>query len=152
VPGVSSTSRLGNMSIQKDKLNEGQKKEIERLRNFVSRNRLNAQMNGTKWRLAIDAIQAIPGYKASFRVKRITDSTDPVLDQWDENFPAGIPLYNSIEWLELNPYPTSIPKGVVKSKQENYGTKLKLALETAQIPIQSSPTGIRIIGYTRPGG
>ncbi|MEO7958537.1 MAG: DUF6678 family protein, partial [Fibrobacteria bacterium] len=65
------------MGIKKDKLTDNQKKEIERLRLFVARNRLDARMNGTKWRAAIDAVMAIPGYTPSFRVKIVTDAAEP---------------------------------------------------------------------------
>jgi hypothetical protein len=123
------------MGIQKDKLSEEQKKEVERLRNFVSRNRLSPQMNGTKWRAAIDAIQNIPGYAASFRVKCVTDAQDPSEKVWDEAFPKNIPLYNAIEWLEFN------PKG--------FREDITRELTAARIPITGSKDGIRIIGYAR---
>ena len=45
------------MGIAKDKLTDEQKREVERLRQFVSRNKFNVLMNSTKWRAAIDAGQ-----------------------------------------------------------------------------------------------
>jgi hypothetical protein len=138
------------MGVQKDKLSEIQKQEIERLRNFVSRNRLNAHMTGTKWRAAIDAVQALPGYRPSFRVKCITDAQDPEPGPWDEGFPGNIPLYNSIEWLELNPFALPTPGAPAKGKRENFGEALKRRLAAAQIPMADSMTGIRILGYSRP--
>jgi hypothetical protein len=136
------------MGIQKDKLTEEQKKEIERLRSFVSRNRLSSLMNGTKWRAAIDAIQGIEGYRASFRFRGITDADDPPADRWDEAFPQNIPLYNSIEWLELNARSAG---AAPKDKKADFREAVKRALSAAGVPIAESGTGVRIVGYTRPG-
>ncbi|MDB5051650.1 MAG: hypothetical protein JWO30_4721 [Fibrobacteres bacterium] len=136
------------MGVQKDKLTEAQKKEIERLRSFVSRNRLSTQMNGTKWRAAIDAIQGIEGYRASFRFRGITDAEDPPADRWNEGFPENIPLYNSIEWLELNARSAG---AAPKDKKADVRAAIWQALEAAGIPIAESATGVRIVGYTRPG-
>ena len=137
------------MGIQKDKLTEDQKKEIERLRQFVSRNRLNAHMNSTKWRAAIDAIQAIPGYRAAFRVKRITDANEPPANVWDTAFPGNIPLYNSIEWLELNPHAEPIAVPGARPKRMDFSEALKRELDAAHIPVMESGTGIRIVAHTR---
>src|SRR3954463_4202370 len=92
------------MGIAKDKLTEEQKREVERLRQFVSRNRLDVLMNSTKWRAAIDAVAGIAGYAAPYRVGGVTDPEDPPL-AWSTGFPAGLPLYNAIEWIELNVRP-----------------------------------------------
>jgi hypothetical protein len=154
------------MGIQKDKLTEEQKQEIERLRNFVARNRLNAQMNGTKWRAAIDAVMAIPGYAPSFRVKCIPGGAEPAEGAWDPAFPANIPLYNSIEWLELNPRLPgpdrqgaaggagygSYKKDKGQEKGPDFREALKRELISVKIPILDTPTGVRIIGYSRSGG
>jgi hypothetical protein len=136
------------MGIQKDKLSEEQKKEIERLRNFVARNRLNTRMNGTKWRAAIDAVCAIAGYQAAFRVKLVTEKTDPPVDVWDAAFPDHIPLYNSIEWLEL--HPASADRVDAKQKRRtDFRAALRDSLIAAGIPIQETDTGVRIVGYSR---
>jgi hypothetical protein len=135
------------MGVQKDKLTENQKQEIERLRNFVSRNRLSARMNGAKWRAAIDAVQGIEGYRASFCFRAVTDAEDPPLNGWDGAFPQNIPLYNSIEWLELNA--RSADAGP-KDKKGDFREAIKQALNAAGIPIAESGTGVRIVGYTRP--
>ncbi|MDB5103182.1 MAG: hypothetical protein JWP91_871 [Fibrobacteres bacterium] len=171
------------MGIQKDKLSEAQKQEIERLRQFVARNRLDARMNGTKWRAAIDTVMALEGYNPSFRVKAVTDAVEPPPGQWNGAFPEAIPLYNSIEWLELNPFAevpygaagSSRPPGAAgaaattgaaeaagsvagfgkdhkgKPKRPDFREALKGALSAAGIPIEETPTGIRIIGYSRSG-
>lgn len=153
------------MGIQKDKLTDEQKAEIERLRQFVARNRMDARMNGTKWRAAIDAVMGIDGYAPSFRVKAVTDSQDPPAAAWDAGFPGNIPLYNSIEWLELrpeNPQGWSAPGGAGatsgaqawsggKAKHAGFRDALKLVLSSAGIPIEETVGGIRIIGFTRSG-
>lgn len=137
------------MGIQKDKLTQEQKQELERLRNFVSRNGLSTQMNGTKWRAAIDAILAVPGYQASFRVKIITEAAEPPENQWNPSFPAQIPLYNAIEWLELNPRMGPPPAGPGKDRRPDFTEALRNALAESRIPLADSRTGVRIIGYSR---
>ena len=160
------------MGIQKDKLTHDQKAEIERLRQFVARNRLDARMNGTKWRAAIDAVTGIEGYVPSFRVKAVTDAEDPPAAVWDPAFPGNVPLYNSIEWLELcaqNPpagaaggggpkrergdggAPKDQPWSGAKGKCPDVRDALKSALTSAGIPLEESEGGIRIIGFTRSG-
>jgi hypothetical protein len=139
------------MGIQKDKLTEDQKKEIERLRQFVARNRLDARMNGTKWRAAIDAVMGIAEYRPSFRVKCVTDAVEPPAGAWDGDFPGHIPLYNSIEWLELNPQAGPPPGAGRKDKRADFREALKKELGAAGIPIEETASGIRIIGYSRSG-
>jgi hypothetical protein len=128
------------MGVAKDKLNEEQKREVERLRQFVSRNRLDALMNSTKWRAAIDAVAGLEGYPAPFRVRRITDAQDPPV-AWERGFPEGLPLYNSIEWVELDPRPDR--------KGRDFTAPLKTALEAAGVPIALEKTGLRILGHRR---
>ena len=137
------------MGIQKDKLTNDQKAEIERLRQFVARNRLDARMNGTKWRAAIDAVMGIEGYVPAFRVKSVTDSMDPPA-AWDAAFPGNVPLYNSIEWLELCTRNPDAWNGG-KAKPADFRDALKRELTKAGIPIEESQGGIRIIGFTRSG-
>jgi hypothetical protein len=141
------------MGIQKDKLTDEQKKEIERLRQFVARNRLDARMNGTKWRAAIDAVMAIPGYTPSFRVKLVTDAAEPPAGAWDAAFPGGVPLYNSIEWLELHPAGNTVGNkaGKAGSRDAGFREALRRELTAAGIPIEETATGIRIIGFVRTG-
>lgn len=138
------------MGVQKDKLTQEQKQELERLRNFVSRNGLSTQMNGTKWRKAIDAILAIPGYTPSFRTKLITDAAEPPENVWNLFFPAQIPLYNSIEWFELNSKTGPAPTGPGKDRRPDFAEALRSALAEAGIPMAESRTGVRIVGYSKP--
>ncbi|MBW8889906.1 MAG: hypothetical protein JF616_19270 [Fibrobacteres bacterium] len=130
------------MGIAKDKLTEEQKREVERLRQFVSRNRLNVLMNSTKWRAAIDAVAGIAGYPAPFRVRQITDLQDPPLS-WSPGFPAGLPLYNAIEWIELDVRPDR--------RGPDFTDPLQRALKAAGVPIAIEETGLRILGHARPG-
>ena len=153
------------MGIAKDKITEEMKKEIERLRQFTSRNRFDARMNSTKWRAAIDAVSALEGYAPAFRIKAVTDLVDPATGAWDAAFPGNIPLYNSIEWLELHPSGAAAigagagahaggnPGGNSggKIKRADFRAALRQALEAAGIPIEDAATGIRIIGYVRQG-
>ncbi len=134
------------MGIAKDKLSEEQKKEVERLRQFVSRNRFNVLMNSTKWRAAIDAVAAIPGYPAPYRIRCVTEVRDPPA-AWIQGFPEGLPLYNAIEWLELNPLVVVPGKG----KPRDFGADIQSALQAAGVPMAVEKTGIRILGHTRAG-
>lgn len=141
------------MGIQKDKLTEEQKKELERLRQYAARNRLSARMNGTKWRAAIDAVAAMEGYRPSFRYRDVTVAADPA-PGWDEAFPRNIPLYNSMEWLELNARSADAPpKAAWKGKggsEGDFREALLRALGGAGIPTAETAEGVRIIGYDRP--
>jgi hypothetical protein len=128
------------MGIAKDKLTDGQKREVERLRQFVSRNKFNVLMNSTKWRAAIDAVASVAGYPAPFRVRRVTDTQDPPA-AFAPGFPAGLPLYNAIEWVELDVRPDR--------KGPDFTTALKQALEAAGVPIEIGKTGLRILGHSR---
>ncbi|MEO6094379.1 MAG: DUF6678 family protein, partial [Fibrobacteria bacterium] len=123
-------------------------------------NRLDARMNGTKWRAAIDAVMAIPGYTPSFRVKIVTDAAEPPAGAWDTAFPDRIPLYNSIEWLELNPAGNPVQgtsdaklSGGMKRgtdiREAGFRDALRRGLNGVGIPIEETATGIRIIGFSR---
>jgi hypothetical protein len=135
------------MPIQKDKLTEAQKQELERIRNFVARNRLNSRMNGTKWRAVIDAVLTLEGYRPSFRFKALMAAADAPEPQWDDGFPANIPLYNSLEWLELNTRSAGVS---LKDKRGDFKAALQRVLEEARIPSEETHQGLRIIGYSRP--
>lgn len=137
------------MGIKKDTLTKEQKQEVERLRNFVSRNRLTSLMNSTKWRAALDAVLGLAGYTPSFRFKKITDAGDPADGQWDTAFPGNIPLYNSIEWLELNPFVGAPPVSGKKDRREDFSQALRRELAAAGIPLAESKTGVRILAYSR---
>jgi hypothetical protein len=137
------------MGVKKESLTAGQKQEIDRLRQFVARRRLTPIMNSTKWRAALDAVLAIPGYVPSFRLKRVTDPADPPPGNWDPKVPGGLPLYNAIEWLEFNPASFSAAPKAGPGKPAGYGEALRAALEAAGIPLAESPTGIRIACYVK---
>lgn len=131
------------MGIAKDKLTEEQKREVERLRQFVSRNKFNVLMNSTRWRAAIDAVASVEGYPAPFRVRRVTDTQDPPA-AFSQGFPAGLPLYNAIEWVELDVKPDR--------KGRDFTADLKRALEAAGVPLAIGKMGLRILGHTRQAG
>jgi hypothetical protein len=140
------------MGIEKDKLTDEQKREVERLRQFATRNRLELKMNSTRWRAAIDAMMAVEEYALTFRVRCITDPSGAASD-WQSGFPEGLPLYNSIEWLEIQ---WSVPAGA--SKEIRLALKQELpkrlhevasALKAAQIPHKLAPNGVIIEGYMR---
>lgn len=131
------------MAIKKDKLNEVQKAELERLRPFIARLGLTAQMNGGNWRSALDAILGISGFAAYYRLRAVRDSQDPPEGQWTGPLPQGLPLYNFIEWLEINPRP---------AKGQDFSGQLLAALQAAKVPCSHTPSGIRIHGYRRRPG
>lgn len=138
------------MGIAKDKLTEEQKREVERLRQFVSRNRITVRMNSTKWRAAIDAVTAIPGFGApDYKVKLVTDAADPAPGHWTPGFPAGLPLYNAIEWVELRSRVAGAWDAGTRSKAKDFGDAIRKALEAEGIPHGEGSEGIRIIGHSR---
>jgi hypothetical protein len=138
------------MGIAKDKLTEEQKREVERLRQFVSRNRITVRMNGTKWRAAIDAVLAIPDIgQLEYKVKHITDTVDPAPGGWSPGFPAGLPLYNAIEWVELRSKILGAWDAKARSKVKDIGEPIRKSLEAAGVPCEEGQEGIRILGHTR---
>ena len=127
------------MGMKKDKLSDEQKAELERLRPFIARQGLVAKMNGGNWRAALDAIIGLADYPSAYRVRCVRDTQDPPL-AWQGPLPQGLPLYNFIEWLELDPRPV---------KGRDWSGELKQALQAAGIPVTETATGLRIIGYAR---
>lgn len=141
------------MGIAKDKLTDAQKQEVERLRQFVSRNRLDVKMNSTKWRAAIDAVLAVEGYLPRYRLRLVTDPADPPEGVWRDGFPQGLPLYNAIEWLELDPRGAApLPGAAGKGRRPDFRRVLTETLAAAGIPVADLPGGIRIVAHTRPPG
>jgi hypothetical protein len=138
------------MGIAKDKLTEEQKREVERLRQFVSRNRFIVRMNSTKWRAAIDAVAAIPGFASpDYRVRLITDAADPAPGHWTPGFPAGLPLYNAIEWVELRSQAAGPWDARTQSRTRDFGDAIRAALDAAEVPHEEGPEGVRIVGHAR---
>jgi hypothetical protein len=140
------------MGIEKDKLTEEQKREVERLRQFATRNRLELKMNSTRWRAAIDAVMAVEGSVLQFRYRCITDAAETFSD-WMTGFPEGLPLYNSIEWLEIQ---WSSPAGAAKEIRQRFQQtfpkrlhELAADLKAAQIPFLLATHGVKIEGYRR---
>ncbi len=142
------------MGIQKDKLSDQQKNEVERLRQFAVRNRFELKMNSTRWRAAIDALLAFTQYSLGYRVKCITDKQEPD-GFWRADFPAGLPLYNAIEWLEVEFAPPPFggaPAGAARELRLALPEALRnlgRTLEIAKVPFNAMPQGLRIVGYTR---
>lgn len=135
------------MGIAKDKLTDDMKREIERLRQFVSRNRFEVRMNSTKWRAAIDAVAAVEGYAPLHRIRLVTDNQEPPAGAWAAGFPAGLPLYNAIEWVELHPRGAG-PDGA--PPRADRAEDLRAALAGAGVPVEVTATGVRIVGHARP--
>jgi hypothetical protein len=129
------------MALKKDKLSDAQKAELERLRPFIARQGLVARMNGAAWRAALDAVLGIEGFTPLYRVRCVRDSQDPPEAQWSGPLPQGLPLYNFIEWLEINPRP---------ARGRDCSAALAAALDAAGAPWSATAGGIRIIGYERP--
>ncbi len=140
------------MAIAKDKLTEAQKQEVERLRQFATRNRYELKMNSTRWRAALDAILALPGYSLSYQCRCLTDPKDATSD-WKTDFPQGLPLYNAIEWLEVQwSQPSGSGKDIRLAFQRDFPAQLRdleAVLRTAGVPFQTQERGVRILGYVK---
>jgi hypothetical protein len=131
------------MAIKKDKLTDQQKAELERLRPFIARQGLMAQMNSGDWRAALDAVLAIEGCAPRYRLRQVKDTQDPPAGLWQGPLPQGLPLYNFIEWLELETRP---------AKGQDFGPAIAAALAAAGIPHRVGPGGVRILAYRRTRG
>lgn len=140
------------MAVAKDKLTEEQKREVERLRQFATRQRFELKMNSTRWRAALDAILAVPGSALIYRCRCLTDAKEAI-PEWKTDFPQGLPLYNAIEWLDVQYSP---PSGAAKENrlafQRDFPAQLRdleSQLKSAAVPFESQERGIRILGYVR---
>ena len=128
------------MALKKDVLTKAQKAELEQLRPLIVRMGLLPLMTGAAWRSALDAVMAIAGYSGLYRLRAVRDAVDPPENRWQGPLPHGLPLYNFIEWLELNPKPQG---------NRNYSAAIKQALAEAKISYSETASGIRIHGYRR---
>lgn len=93
----------------------------------------------------------VEGYVPAYRLKRVTDLADPPAEAWQGGFPAGLPLYNAIEWLELKGVIELSGAGRPRDRRWDYTGALMQALEAARIPVAVVPGGVRILAYERAG-
>lgn len=125
------------MGIAKDSLSQAQKQEIEQLRQFAARMGLTPLMNSTKWRYAIDAVtEVLPG--AKYRFKPIKAKQEP--GEWQEGFPVGLPLYNAIDWIEID-----LSDKKLKASRE----AIAAAWQTGQIPHEMRAGVLRLTAYAK---
>jgi len=128
------------MAVKKDRLSDAQKAELEKLRPFIARSGLIVKMNAANWRSTLDAILGISGYSPRYRMRCVRDLQDPPESIWLGPLPEGLPLYNYIEWIELNP---------ISVDKADYSTAIRAALQTKGISFSLTKTGIRVYGYLR---
>lgn len=125
------------MGIAKDSLSQAQKQEIEQLRQFAARMGLTPLMNSTKWRYAIDAVtEVLPG--AKYRCKLIKAKQEP--GEWVVGFPTGLPLYNAIDWVEID-----LTDKKLKAARE----AITVAWQTGQIPHEMRAGVLRLTAYAK---
>lgn len=125
------------MGIAKDSLSQAQKQEVEHLRQFAARMGLTPLMNSTKWRYAIDAVtEVLPG--ARYRFKLIKAKQEP--NEWLAGFPVGLPLYNAIDWLELD---------LADKKLKPARESIAAAWKTGQIPHELREGLLRLTAYAK---
>lgn len=124
--------------------------KLQDLRRCVEQEQLTSCMNDTKWRRAISALESISGFRPSFRVRCITDSSDPPR-QWDHFFPYHIPTHAHIEWLEIDPVVRTHRGHLVADGEQDFTSAVARALCAARIPFSLEAGAIRIWGYIRPG-
>ena len=128
------------MALKKETLTKAQKAELENLRSFIVRRGLSPVMTGADWRSAINAVMAITDYTGMYRYRGVRDLSDPPATAWLGPLPAGLPLFNFIEWLELSPKQAGTP---------DFSASIKQALTAVKIAYSETATGIRILGYRR---
>lgn len=134
-------------------LTDEQKRDLDKLRRRVERERLTSCMNDTKWDAAISAVRSVPGYRATFRVRMVTESEGDLRHgmYWSGDFPGHVPTLQFIEWLELDPLVRTRRGALVEDATEDFTRPLMVALLQARIPFSLENGMIRVWGYTRPG-
>ena len=127
-----------------------QRQDAERLRRYIEREQLGLVMNATKWREAVQALQAIPGFVVRFRVKTVR-GPEPPAGHWEGGFPWHLPQpYAHIEWLDINPV-VQRPRGVlVPDEVMDFTEQVTRALRVVNVPFVQQGQIIRIQGYVRP--
>lgn len=130
-----------------------QQKDSERLDRYIVREGLASVMNDTKWREAIQVLQAVMGYSVRFRVK-VVRGAEPASGYWDGSFPYHVPLYKAIEWMEINTlvgiYKDGLETGRYSTgKTYDYSEEVAEALNAKSIPFYQADGVIRLQGYTR---
>jgi hypothetical protein len=125
------------MGIAKDTLSKEQKQEIERLRQWTVRMGLTALMNSTKWRKAIDAVtETLPS--PNYRVKLVQERHEP--SEWTAAFPAGLPLYNAIDWIEID---------TANKKYASARETITHTWKAENIPHEMREGNMRLLGYAK---
>jgi hypothetical protein len=127
-----------------------QKQDAERLRRYIEREQLGAVMSATKWREAVQALQAIPGFVVRFRVKTVR-GPEPPAGYWEGSFPWHLPQpYANIEWLDIHPV-VRRPRGLlVPDEVTDFTEQVTCALRAVNVPFVQQGQIIRIQGYVRP--
>jgi len=127
-----------------------QQKDLDRLHRRINERGLASFMNDTKWKSAIMALQSISGYQVKFRTRLVTDSNDPP-NHWEGGFPWHVPIFEFIEWLELDSIVRTKRGNLLADHEENFEPAIARALVQARIPFSLESGTVRIWGYVQPG-
>jgi hypothetical protein len=127
-----------------------QKRDWLRTQRYIKREQLRSVMNDTKWSEAIEALDAIPNFRISFRAKTLREEA-PRPGHWEGFFPLHVPTREYIEWLEIDPIQRIYGGALVDDVLIDRADEVMQALRAVHVPFSREGTAIRIWGYTRPG-
>jgi hypothetical protein len=145
---------------------EQQKKARLRTQHYIEREQLCSVMNDTKWREAIEVLEAIPNFYPVVRFKLVRD--EPCEWHFWEDFRHEVGRPSAIEWLEIDPVQVPPLKPPTDGRAMDYSDQIMEALQSVQVPYTHEEftlvtftskgvaasrerKAIRIWGYTRPG-
>src|SRR5687768_8723740 len=105
---------------------EQQKKAHLRTQRYIEREQLCSVMNDTKWREAIEVLEAIPNFYLLVRFKLVRD--EPY--EWHswEDFRHEVNRPSEIEWLDIDPVQVPQLKPPTDGRAIDYSDRIVEAL------------------------
>jgi hypothetical protein len=128
---------------------EEQKKDRERLDRYIVREQLVCVMNNTKWAKLRDLMVGLRDASPRYRIMclRVDDERGCY---WDGDWYYHLPLFKSIEWLDIDPIVRRSISPLREDKKDITQILVDL-LRNNHIPFSMGKEYIRIWGYNRPG-
>ncbi len=128
---------------------EDQKKDRERLENYIRREQLVSIMNNTKWAELRELMLSLDK-KPRYRVQ--CSNADSIHSEaWDRDWYYHLPPYKAIEWLGIDPIITERRGHLLPDKLTNQLDAIVGKLSNKSIPYSMDNSRIRVWGYKRPG-
>lgn len=127
---------------------ENQMKDRERLDRYIVREQLISHMNNTKWDELRELMVELGNESPLYRVQCLRE---PPSQGWDGDWYYHLPMYKSIEWLDIDPILRERRGQLIKNKKMDYTQRYVNLLKENHIPFSFEGLYIRIWGYQRPG-